>query len=294
VWGVGCGGTSPTDTEEYREIETQLDTARAKIADLESQLDAAANSGAPSAPRGVSVVTGDGDVTVSWLSNPEEDLDGYDILRSRRASQGFAIVGSVGRASTSYADPTAENGTTYYYGVVAIDEGGNVSDRSRDRAVSTPRPQGEGIELGDIDLDPTRAGIRLSEADRGPVHWDADGDDWLDDDLDIAYWLDGEFGIPYFLSDHDDVFMQDLGFHMTLQAIDSVPTEGYTSFSTEIVEGHLYAFLTRDGNYAKVRVTDVAAEAVTFDWAYQTVEDNPNVAPARNPRVVAAGRRRAQ
>ena len=292
---LGCGdGTSPTDTVEYRELETQLGTARAKIADLEARLDGAADLDAPSAPRGVSVITGDGEVVVLWLANPEPDLDGYDILRSRRAGQGFAVIGSVGPAATDYLDDTPQNGTAYYYAVAAIDEAGNASDRSRDSAESTPRPEGDGVELHEFGVDPEASGLRFSEAEDGPVDWDADGDNWLDDDVDIAYWFDAEAGIPYFFSDHEDVLMQDLGFHEELWSIDSVPTQGYTVFSTEIVAEHVYAFVTPEGHYAKVRVTEAEPLVVTFDWAYQTQRDNPNVAPALNPVPVVAGRRRAR
>ena len=295
VLSVGCGdGASPTETREYRELETQLGTARAKIADLEARLDGAADLDAPSAPRGLSVITGDGEVVVSWLANPEPDVDGYDILRSRRAGQGFAVIGSVGAAATDYVDDTPQNGTTYHYAVAAIDDAGNVSDRSRDSAESTPRPEGGSVELHEFSVDPESSGFRFSEAEDGPVDWDADGDNWLDDDVDIGYWFDAEAGIPYFFSDHEDVLMQDLGFHEELWSIDAVPTQGYTVFSTEIVAEHVYAFVKPEGHYAKVRVTDVAPLVVTFDWAYQTQADNPNVAPARNPIPATVGRRRAR
>jgi len=290
---LACGSDSPTDSSEYRELEADLQNARDRIADLEAELSGAFDETPPSAPRGVSAITGDGEVVVLWLDNPEEDLDGYDVARSRQADSGFAVLASIG-TTTEYVDRTPENGTTYYYAVMAVDEAGNVSELSLEVAESTPRPQGERVTLGDADVAPDQAGFRFADAEDGAVAWDQDGDAWLDDDVDVYFWLDIDAWIPYFLSDHEDVLMQDMGFHEDLQSTEAVPTEGYTIFSTEVVPGHVYAFFTREGNYAKVRVTDLEPLAVTFDWAYQTQENNPNVAPARNPAPVAVGTRRRQ
>jgi hypothetical protein len=290
VWMLGCSGDSPTDTSAYRELESELESARARIADLEAEISGAVDT-PPSQPRGVSAVTGDGEVVVLWLDNPEEDLAGYDISRSRSPGAGFTVLASIG-ATTEYVDRTPDNGTTYYYAVTAVDEAGNVSELSREIAESTPRPQGERMTLGDSDVAPGIAGFRFSEGDEGAVEWDKDGDGWLDADVDIYFWLDIDLWVPYFMSDHEDFGIQDLGFYDDLQSLDAVPTEGYTTFWAEVVPGHVYAFRTQEGNYAKVHVTDLEPLAVTFDWAYQTQEDNPNVAPARDPAPGAVRRPR--
>lgn len=38
-------------------------------------------------------------------------------------------------------------------------------------------------------------------------------------------------------------------------------------------------FYTLEGNYAKIRMTAVSDSYVTFDWAYQTNPNNPELAP---------------
>jgi hypothetical protein len=73
--------------------------------------------------------------------------------------------------------------------------------------------------------------------------------------------------------------------------IDVSPTKGFTSLFVEAIIGHTYAFWTADGNFAKIRITDLViewdngdvAEAwIVFDWAFQLQVDNPDLAPARN------------
>ena len=66
-----------------------------------------------------------------------------------------------------------------------------------------------------------------------------------------------------------------------MSGVDVAPAQGYTFFWTELIAGHVYAFFTSDDHYAKIRVTRVSEESVTFDWAYQEQPLNTDLAPAR-------------
>ncbi|MFH1142978.1 MAG: HmuY family protein, partial [Candidatus Eisenbacteria bacterium] len=51
--------------------------------------------------------------------------------------------------------------------------------------------------------------------------------------------------------------------------------DGYApSQVVEAIEGHTYVLLTRDGHYAKIRIIDLDAEDLTFQWAYQQQPGN--------------------
>ena len=131
---------------------------------------------APAAPRGVTSISGDGDVTVVWIENTEPDLDGYEVWRSRDADDDYVRVATVGRRATDYVDTDVRNGTTYFYAVLAFDDDGDESDLSPELVEDTPRPEGYGVTLWDPTIDPANAGFAFAAGDRGPTHWDRDGD----------------------------------------------------------------------------------------------------------------------
>lgn len=90
----------------------------------------------PSAPSGLTTDAADALVDLSWEAI--DDADSYNIYRATSPTD--EISGSAldtGISSTSYADEDAENGTTYYYRVTAVDTAGNESDGSGE-AQSTP------------------------------------------------------------------------------------------------------------------------------------------------------------
>jgi hypothetical protein len=246
---------------------------------------------APAAPRGVNSISGDGEVTVTWIENTEPDLEGYEIWRSREPNGGYVRIATVGRRSTDYLDDDVRNGTTYFYAVMAFDDDGDESPLSPETVEDTPRPEGRGVTLSDYVLDPSRAGFTFAQGDRGAIDWDRDGDDFLDRSVDVFFRWDDDLFAPLMQSDHDDLLMQDLGYHPNLTEVDVAPGEGYTFFWMELIEGHVYAFFTPDEHYAKIRVTRVSDESVTFDWAYQEQPLNTDLAPSINPIVMAEARR---
>ena len=95
---------------------------------------------APAAPRDLTTVPGDGQVTLTWSPNTEPDLSHYVIYRS--ITSGFTptssdSVGRVDKPDTTFTDTGLINGMTYYYRISAVDKVGNESDFSEE-AQATP------------------------------------------------------------------------------------------------------------------------------------------------------------
>lgn len=85
----------------------------------------------PEPPSGLSATSQDGAVLLEWNAVQAEDLAGYNVYRSTSSgvnTSGDPLESEV--SSAEYVDETAENGTTYYYGVTAIDKAENESGSS--------------------------------------------------------------------------------------------------------------------------------------------------------------------
>lgn len=225
----------------------------------------------PAVPRGVRTITGDGYVRVEWYPNAEFDLEGYTVWRSENSAD-FESIADLSTGTTHYTDRNVRNGRTYYYAVSAFDFNDNESELSPENAWDTPRPAGRNIVLEDYQLEPDRSGFDFSSPRRGAIAWD-------DRNTDIYFGFDVERNILYFYSDNATE-MQDLGYHENFDAIDVVPEFGYTTQFIELFEGHIYAFYTPEGNFAKIHVRKLFEDAVEFDWAYQTDPENIQLAPA--------------
>jgi hypothetical protein len=236
----------------------------------------------PAEPRGVYSITGDREVLVGWYPNQENDLDGYIIYSNLEESGTYTEIATVDRNATSYVDKDVDNGVTYYYAVSAFDFDGNESDLSP-VVDDTPRPSGKNVRLEDYFLEPDLSGFDFSRPERGAQAFDRP-------DIDIYFGVDIEVRVPYINSD-SGIEMQDLGYTDSMDDVDISPTKGFTTLFVEAIIGHTYAFLTPDGHYAKIRVTDMEIDWlgddireawVIFDWAYQLQHDNPELAPRKN------------
>lgn len=225
----------------------------------------------PAIPRGVRTITGDEQVIIEWYPNGEYDLAGYEVWRGRDGTS-FDSLADVSENTTRYVDTTVRNGETYFYAVSAYDIHENESDLSPENAWDTPRPEGRNIALDDYNLFPERSGFDFSQPQKGSIPWDAAA-------TDIYFGLDIEIGVTYLYSDNETL-MQDLGYHEDFDGVDVVPEVGYTTLFVELIEGHVYAIYTPDGNFAKIRVRELYDDAVIFDWAYQTDPDNVQLAPS--------------
>ena len=228
----------------------------------------------PAIPRGVRTITGDAQVIVEWYPNGEFDLAGYRVWRGRDGINFNDLLVEVSENTNHYADTDVQNGRTYYYAVSAYDTEGNESELSPEDAWDTPRPEGRNITLDDYILFPERSGFDFSHPQKGSIQWNAR-------ETDVYFGLDAEVGVTYLYSDNDTL-MQDLGYHEDFDAIDVVPEFGYTTLFVELIEGHIYAIYTPDGNFAKIQVRELFDDAVIFDWAYQTDPENVQLAPPLN------------
>lgn len=84
----------------------------------------------PSPPAGVKALDTPNDegssITITWRKSAddgagENDVIGYDVLRSTTSGTGYQLIGSTAPGFTSFEDTTAQNGVTYYYIVNARD-----------------------------------------------------------------------------------------------------------------------------------------------------------------------------
>jgi TolB protein len=86
---------------------------------------------APAAPGGFSGESMDSAINLTWGAVDADDLDGYNVYRDTES--GVDASGDPlesGLSETGYTDEGAENGTTYYYVVTAVDTADNESDPS--------------------------------------------------------------------------------------------------------------------------------------------------------------------
>ena len=225
----------------------------------------------PAVPRGVRTITGDGYVIIAWYPNAEFDLDGYVVYRSEN-NRDFDEIADLSVGTTEYTDTDVRNGRTYYYAVSAFDRDNNESELSPEDARDTPRPEGRNIILDDFQLEPDRSGFDFSSPRRGAIALN-------DRSTDIYFGFDTVVNITYLYSDNKTE-MQDLGYHEHFDDVDVVPEYGYTKLFVELIEGHIYALYTPDGNFAKIHVRKLTTNDVEFDWAYQTDPENIQLAPA--------------
>ena len=224
----------------------------------------------PSPPRNVRTVTGDNRVDIYWDASPQSDVAGYNIYVSDSYDGEYSLIGST--EGTYYIDYGARNGVTYYYAVTAYDFNGNESDLSEDVAYDTPRPEGYNQSVFDYHNFPDLAGYSFS--DFSTVAFDDDACD---------FFFDNDSGV-YYLDVWSDTDIQDMGATEDIYDISQAPLGGWVSLQegdnikyVRAIEGHTYVIWTWDNHFAKIRISLVTPQRIIFDWAYQTVEGNPEL-----------------
>ena len=228
---------------------------------------------APTRPTGVTSITGDRAVYLYWDPNGERDLDFYRVYRGPESTGRFDFIGSTG--SESFVDDSVWNGETYYYAVSAVDFAGYESELSVENVFDTPRPEGYDLTLFDFAVEPGLAAFDISR-ERRVAYDDADGDIWIDADVDL--------GVLFINAADLNTDLQDMGYTDNLDDIGWSPESGWSRVGwAQIIEGHTYVVWTRDNHYAKLRAVAVADTWARFDWAYQVDPGNPElVKPAHD------------
>lgn len=218
----------------------------------------------PAIPAAVRTVSLDNAVQIEWAPNTESDLEGYHVWVSDRYDGQYTLIGTCYDAL--FTDYGAVNGKTYYYGITAFDFEGNESEMSRDVVYDTPRPEGFNVKLYDYVAFPATAGYDFSTYSIGQY----------DDNYTDVFFEN--FSGQFYLNVWDDTDIQDMGYTSSLDEITVAPTTGWSpSRYSEAIEGHTYVIWTWDDHYAKVRVKNITANYVEFDWAYQTSPGNPEL-----------------
>jgi hypothetical protein len=128
---------------------------------------------APQSPTGLAGSAEDGQVFLYWDENPEADLEGYNLYRSRRPDGPHRNrVNAEPIEILEYLDLGVDSNVTYTYAITAVDRSGNESDFS-EVLMLTP--------LGDHSLDSkVTEACTLSEGSLG----DPTCSDGLDNDCD--------------------------------------------------------------------------------------------------------------
>jgi hypothetical protein len=253
-------------------------------------------------PLGLHSVTGNESVVLIWYtSNFEADFVGYDVYVAEDNLAGPsvqdipaafgetpvndpAIPKEAGKDTTWYLldedDYLFENGTTYSFLVVAVDEDGYISYTSN-IVEDTPRPEVMNVELTDQNFEPNTSALVLADFSvvACGAGYDTDGDV-------VCESFDAGAGQRAGLVGVNGAVVQDLGFMTTWDLADEAPPDGYVAslHSVEAVEGHVYAVWTADDHYAKLFVAERDSvgpynQKLTLYAAYQTKAGNPEYAP---------------
>ncbi len=116
----------------------------------------------PDPPKNVWSEQKDGAINIHWDLVSAPDMYGYNVYR-RTASTNFSMIGVMIGQATSYTDSTAQNGTSYYYAVTALDTSRNESSFSETgetyndlKILNYSFPEGSGVNsaaIGDVNGD---------------------------------------------------------------------------------------------------------------------------------------------
>ena len=152
----------------------------------------------PAKPTGLSatVVSHDA-VTLAWDDPQDDAVTGYVILRRDKEIHPMhtfvTIAGDTGSADTTYTDATVEPEKKYNYKIKAINEHGEVSERSHGARANTPAaPPTDSLATGEPTITGTAQVSRTLTADTSGIA-DEDGLNnavfayqWLSDDAEIT------------------------------------------------------------------------------------------------------------
>jgi cellulose 1,4-beta-cellobiosidase len=109
----------------------------------------------PAGPTSLDATGGDGQVALSWTASP--GATGYKLYRWTAAATAHVLVASP--AGTSYTDTAVENGTTYYYVVLATNAAGEGPPSNEASATPTGPPPATQSASPDVLSESARAKV---------------------------------------------------------------------------------------------------------------------------------------
>ncbi len=112
----------PAPVDEPKEEVAPVDEPKEEVAPVDET--------PPDAPSGLTAISGDTQVGLSWKPSKAKDLAGYTIYRATKKGGPYAKVNPELVKTTKYVDKGLTNGTTYYYVVTASDKAKNESPYS--------------------------------------------------------------------------------------------------------------------------------------------------------------------
>jgi parallel beta-helix repeat protein len=93
---------------------------------------------APGAPTGLSVqAVSSTSLKLTWLPNPEHDIIGYNVYRSKTEITGYSLINSNSINVTQFEDTGVEDNTEDFYKLTALDDFGLESDYSATASART-------------------------------------------------------------------------------------------------------------------------------------------------------------
>jgi len=243
-------------------------------------------------PLGLNSVTGDNAVTLMWeASNYDEGRQGFQVYQASGSESGipqdipaafgtlaveeFQTASEAGSFSVVVGNLT--NGVTYSFLVVAYKDDGSTVSRPSNIVTDTPRRESAGI----ITLINGTGNARYLDVGANPMtaSTSSTGADIL------AQSFNAGAGDRAGMVGQNGARVQDLGFVSDWDEIDAAPqgSGSYpnTSYSVEVLPGHVYAVFTGDNHYAKVWI--VSLNTSNFGYAvrvaYQPQGGNTELQP---------------
>lgn len=250
---------------------------------------------APGAPTGLYAYSLNQSAELYWNPNTEFDLAGYYVYRSSSYDGQYTRIGqtNVNTANSNiFLHTGIPNGATVFYAVAAFDAAGNEGDLSIAEATATPRPEGFNVQIFDIGSGSLQNAFDFQTATRADYLSPTAGADVY-----LVRKIFGAATIPFLkvyrfdMNGNPDTDIQDMGYTNTFDDIFQAPNNtGWSEIGeAEAIVGHTYVFLLNDNCYAKLRIRSIAANNITFDWAYQTQTGNTALRSGARPKMPESG-----
>ncbi len=209
----------------------------------------------PAIPANLTATAGDTEILLDWDDNSEPNLAGYKLFRAETSGGPYALLNATLLPTSDYVDTGLNNGTTYYYVVLARDTGGNESPVSSEASVAP------------IDFPPAApTGVTATAAENGAdLAWNANSEADL---RDYCIYQSETSGGPYEEVDCDDTthwYMRGLAngvtYYWVITATDVGSNESDYSVEVSATPDNIYPPDPTSGLVAEARYL-----SVFLDW----------------------------